>query len=401
MIKIMMKVVFLVFLFLSIETSCKNNTITPVASEPVVAADVAFRSLTSEERSEYINKAQQLYGNFLNGNFNGSILIAKNGEILIEKYKGIANFTTKENINSNTPFHLASVSKTFTAMAILKLWEQGKVSLDDDIRQYIPSLPYYGITLRMLLSHRSGLANYAYFIKTNDKSRIFSNDDVINYMISYQPKPNGSPNRGFQYCNTNFVLLAKVIEVVTNQSYPDYMRDNVFRPLGMYHTFVCSKENIGSCPGSYTAGNRPYTIENFDAIYGDKNIYSTARDLLIWDKALYSGRFIKKETADMAYQPMSNEKASVHNYGFGWRLINKDGVNVVYHTGWWHGNSNIFTRIVQDTTTVIILSNKYNSNVFRSKNTAMAFAKDILGKPKGSDVALTDAEDEVEGGGKQ
>jgi CubicO group peptidase (beta-lactamase class C family) len=179
------------------------------------------------------------------------------------------------------------------------------------------------------------------------------------------------------------------------------MRDNVFQPLGMNSTYVCDKNNITTVPASYTVGNRPYTIENFDAIYGDKNIYSNVRDLLTWDKVLYSSSFIKPQTAAMAYQPTSNEKSGVHNYGLGWRLINKDDVNVVYHTGWWHGNCNIFTRIVQDTTTVIILSNKYNSGVFRTKNTSMAFAKDILGRPSiGNDMALEDSEDEVEGGKK-
>jgi hypothetical protein len=105
---------------------------------------------------------------------------------------------------------------------------------------------------------------------------------------------------------------------------------------------------------------------------------------------LYSGKFVKQETATMAYQPYSNEKPSIHNYGMGWRLIEKDDVKVVYHTGWWHGNCNILTRVVKDTATVIILSNRYNSSVFRSKNTASMFAKSLIDAPKPelSDIAV-------------
>jgi CubicO group peptidase (beta-lactamase class C family) len=401
-----MKAIVLIFLFLSVETSCKNNTVEPLKSEPPAqpVQPVSMRQLTQQEKESYTQKAAALYSNFLNNKaFNGSILVAKNGQVLLERYNGMANFATKEAIDQNTTFHLASVSKTFTAMAILKMWEQKRLSLDDDIRKYFPSFPYYGITIRLLLSHRSGLPNYAYVMPKSSNGYLYSNDDVINYFINYRPALARAVNTGFQYCNTNYVILAEIIEKLSGEAYPAYMRENIFQPLGMNNTFVCDKTNITTVPASYTVGNRPYTLESFDAIYGDKNIYSNVRDLLTWDKILYSGNFIKPQTAAMAYQPTSNEKQTVHNYGLGWRLINKDDVNVVYHTGWWHGNCNIFTRIVQDTTTVIILSNRYNSGVFRSKNTAMAFAKDILGKPTGTgnDMALGEAEGEDEGGGNK
>lgn len=376
-----MKVILFIFMFLSLETSCKNNTISPLKKQaaPVPVTDIEFRPLTDDERAFYTQQANSFYSNFLNsGSFNGSILVAKNGQVIMEKYQGKANFSTNEPIDAQTGFHLASVSKTFTAMAILQMWEQGQLSLDEDIRRYYPSFPYVGITIRMLLTHRSGLPNYAYFMKTTNRQLIFTNDDVINFMIANRPKESYRPNTAFQYCNTNYVLLASIIEKISGSSYPDYMRDHVFTPLGMNNTYVCSRENITQVPVSYTAGNRPYTIENFDAIYGDKNIYSTARDLLKWDKVLYSGAFVKPETAAMAYEGYSNEKPGVHNYGMGWRLIEKDDVKVVYHTGWWHGNCNIFTRVVQDTATVIILSNRYNSQVFRSRNTASVFAKSLI-----------------------
>lgn len=380
-----MKAILLIFLLLSIETSCKNSTVVPLKAEPHLqpADDVSFRQLTQQEKDFYAQQASSFYSNFLNSSsFNGSILVAKNGQIVMEKYQGVANFSTKEKISENTPFHLASVSKTFTAMAVLRMWEQGQLSLDDDVRKYYPSFPYYGISIRSLLTHRSGLPNYAYVMKAPNKAYVFSNDEVLSYFINNRPKESFRPNTAFQYCNTNYVILAGIIEQVSGLSYPDYMKLNVFVPLGMSHTFVVDNNNMGIAPPSYTARNRVYTIESFDAIYGDKNIYSNVRDLLIWDKVLYSGNFVSPETAQMAYEGYSNEKPGIHNYGMGWRLLEKDDVKVVYHTGWWHGNCNIFTRMVQDTATVIILSNRYNSQVFRSKNTASVFAKSLIEAPK-------------------
>ena len=114
--------------------------------------------------------------------------MAKNGQILFERYKGYSNFVTKDTINEHTPFHLASISKTFTGMAVLKLWEEGKLSLDDSLQKYFPQLPYYGITIRMLLSHRSGLPNYLYFMDSIwDKHKEMTNEDVLNALIKHHP----------------------------------------------------------------------------------------------------------------------------------------------------------------------------------------------------------------------
>src|ERR1700754_4419843 len=140
--KKIMKAILFIFLFLSVETSCKNNTIMPLKAEtqPRSADEISFRPLTQQEKDFYAQQASSFYGNFLNrSSFNGSILVAKNGQIIMEKYQGLANFSTKERIDQNTTFHLASVSKTFTAMTILRMWEQGQLSLDDDVRKYYPS----------------------------------------------------------------------------------------------------------------------------------------------------------------------------------------------------------------------------------------------------------------------
>jgi CubicO group peptidase (beta-lactamase class C family) len=284
-------------------------------------------------------------------------------------------------------------------MAILKLWEEGKIELDKPVASYLPRFPYSEITIRMLLNHRSGINNYAYFMvdkqvqsykvkgkkgkfitKTRTiqlpvivKPGLVSNQDMLNFMVKYKPSLIFKPNSSFTYSNTNFSLLALIIEKIVGKDYPSYMKESIFKPLGMKNTFVFSKKDINIYQPSYYANNNPYNIEKFDCIYGDKNIYSTVRDLLLWDKALYSGSYIKHKTLQMAFEPNNNDKPSIHNYGLGWRMINQANQKIIYHNGWWHGNNAVFTRFIKDTATIIVLGNRFNRNIYKAKNIAASF----------------------------
>jgi CubicO group peptidase (beta-lactamase class C family) len=366
----------------------ERDSLTP--NTPPTLSPAARALYTAEIEKQY----QQLFGK--NG-FNGSILVAKNGEILFEDYRGLSNFKTKDPITPNTPFHLASVSKTFTGMAIMKLREQGKLSLDDMVDQYFPGFPYPGITIQYLLNHRSGLNNYVYFmvdrkVETyrvkNKKGRwvrrtrvikmppikpgLLTNQDVLDYMIQNKPAPLFAPDKAFRYSNTNYALLALIIEKVSGQSFPAYMKDSVFTPLGMTDSYVFSIHDTASYIPSYKNNNVPYGIEKLDCIYGDKNIYSTVRDLYMWDRALYNGSFINQESQTLAYQPYSFETKSFHNYGLGWRILQTPTQNIVYHNGWWHGNNTVFTRYMKDDITIIALGNKYNKRIYRAKELSAA-----------------------------
>ncbi len=336
--------------------------------------DFVFRQLTPEEVSRYGNEARFYYETHLKKTgFNGAILLAKNGQIVFEDYTGFADFKTKDSVTLNTPFHLASVSKTFTGTEVMRLWEQGRLSLEDTLQQYFPQFPYPGITIRMLLSHRSGLPNYLYFMEKDwNKKQKATNQDVLNYMISHKPKPDGPPGKSFHYCNTNFMMLALVVEKITHQPFPQFMRDSVFVPLGMNSTYIFSNvDTLNYIPTM--VGNRPYDITYLDCTYGDKNVYTTARDLLQWDKALYQHTFVTKPTLDTAFTPQSHERQSMHNYGLGWRLFTNGLDSFVYHNGKWHGSNTVFTRLVQDTATIIVLGNKYNSTIYESKDMSVIF----------------------------
>ncbi|RFM28334.1 serine hydrolase domain-containing protein [Deminuibacter soli] len=351
----------------------KNKTNAAAATGGVITTDFTFAPLSEAAAAYYKNAVETAYHKILGPAFNGAILVAKNGVVVYEDYKGYANFATKAPVTPTTPFHLASVSKTFTGTTVLRLWEQGRLSLDDSVQRFIPQLPYHGITIRMLLSHRSGLPNYLYFMDScwNKKVKA-SNEDVLQFMVQHKPRVDNLPNKAFHYCNTNFVMLAMIVEKITGMPFPQYMKDSVFTPLGMTHSFIFSMKDTSQYVPTYM-GNRPYPMDHLDCTYGDKNVYSTVQDLLLWDKALYMHTFVKAATLDTAYKPNSLEHRSMHNYGLGWRLFINNGDTIVYHNGKWHGTNTVFTRLVQDTATIIVLGNRFNRNIYKAKGIADVF----------------------------
>lgn len=357
--------------------------------------------LSNEEKERLIAEVKAKYETLLgNKGFSGQILIAKNGEVIFEDYKGFSNFSDKTAIVPETPIHLASISKTFTGMAALKLWEEDKLDLKAPVTKYIANFPYASVTIEQLLSHRSGLPDYTYFMESNKyktvkvktkrgrwvkklklikaespfRQGLYNNQDVLDYMVTKRPAPAAMPNRVFKYCNTNFVMLALIIEKITGQDFPTYMAETIFKPLKMENTFVFSAKSIDKYTPSYNARMVPYKIEKYDCIYGDKNIYSTARDMYLWDKALTEGSYVKQSTLEMAYQPQSPTNKYYHNYGLGWRILTKPNEEkLVYHNGWWHGNNTVFTRLISESATIIILGNKFNKSIYKGKEIASVF----------------------------
>jgi len=336
--------------------------------------DSHFRELTPAELKKYHDSAEAAAHRILGNNFNGQLLVAKNGEIVYEEYKGIYNFKTSSPVTEHSPMHIASISKTFTGMAILHLWERGEISLDDSIQHFFPNFPYHGITIKMLLAHRSGLPNYLDFMdKGWDRHHKASNQDVINYMIANHPPILSLPNKHFHYCNTNFMMLASILEKIVRQPFPQYMKDSLFTPLGMKDTYIFEAKDTNNYLMTYN-GNRPYPMDQTDLTYGDKNVYSTVRDLLQWDRSLYMHNYIKASTLKMAYEPQSNERSSMHNYGLAWRMIfYKNGDSVIYHNGKWHGTNSVFTRLIQDTATIIIIGNRLDKRIYGGKAISSIF----------------------------
>lgn len=372
--KTMIRLLYILFFFFLFSTSCKNKNerYTAKKTNP-------FRKLTKEEKKNYHYQAELLYSRLVKGNFSGGIIVAKNGQIIFEDYRGYSNWMTKEPLNAKTPIHIASVSKTFTAVAILKLIENGKLNLNDSLQKFFPNFPYTSITVEQLLNHRSGLPNYLYFMDTVKLNTNFiENKDVLKYLIEQKPNVYAYPNRVFHYCNTNYVLLALIIEKVTNQPFPKYIQETIFKPLGMNNSFVFGIQDTAKYTPSFNFNNQPFIIDKFDVVHGDKNIYSTVQDMLHWDNALYDTSFLSAKLQKIAFTPYSNEKPGKKNYGLGFRLFIDGNDTTIYHNGWWHGNNAVFTRLLKDTATIITLGNKYNRAIYSTRRIANIFSSKNL-----------------------
>jgi CubicO group peptidase (beta-lactamase class C family) len=304
--------------------------------------------------------------------FSGGMIVAKNGNIVYEKYQGTGHIPGTDLITDSTALHIASISKTFTAMAVLKLQQDGKLNIDDELRKYFPAFNYPGLTIRMLLNHRSGLPNYNYFMQNLgwDLSRFVKNEDVLDYLITQKtalPEMQ-TPGAHFSYCNTNYALLALLIEKITGLTYTAYLNRTFFVPLNMKNTYVFSLADTLKATPSYNWRGVPEAFNFLDQVYGDKNIYSTPRDLLIWDRALSSGLLFTEETLAQAYAPYSNERPGQRNYGLGWRMhIFPDDNKIIYHNGWWHGSNATFIRLLKEKATIIVIGNKFNRSVYHAK----------------------------------
>ena len=305
------------------------------------------------------------------GGFNGNVVVLKGGKVVYKGCFGYCNYSTKDTLDAQTPFQIASSSKPFTSTAILKLVDEGKLSLSDTLGKFFPGFPYHNITVEMLLCHRSGLPNYLYFGAQywKDRSSYMTNDALVDILMNNKNIPGTMrPGRGFQYNNTNFALLASVVEKVTGKSFPDYMRETFFIPLGMRNTWIRDVRNEKDMRRHALSYNSRWVVQPedpYDGVYGDKNVFSTTEDMMIWDRAFYEETNISNKWQQEAYKPRSFEQKGVRNYGYGWRLLTKpNGENVVFHNGWWHGNNTVFYRYIPDTLAVIVLSNRYNQAVY-------------------------------------
>lgn len=376
-----MKKVILYFVFISfIIPGCyfsvvrKDKPVSGIGADSTIIQSV----IPEEEFKHYYHEAERFYQDVLErSHFSGEFLVAKKGEIIYEKYRGFSNVENRELLNPNCALHLASVSKTFTAMGILKLWEEGKLNLDDEVSLYLNEFPYKGVTIKTLLNHRSGLPNYVHVMEQFgwDRREIVTNEDVLQFLITKRKSlPVGAPDRSFNYCNTNYALLALVIERVSGLSYPQFISQTFFDPLGMTSSYVFTMADSARALPSYNHRNQREAFTYLDAVYGDKNIYSTVRDLLKWETALSYGNLFNPSTLDSAYTGYSHEKKGIKNYGLGWRMLDyPNQEKIIFHNGWWHGNNTVFARILKDSATIIILGNKYNRNIYQARKLYPAF----------------------------
>jgi CubicO group peptidase (beta-lactamase class C family) len=386
----------LVLLFFLSCTQGSNKKTAPqlAASAPELLSSNTTK-IPPKELDMYLHRVENNIDSiFRRTRFNGSVLVAKHGQIIYESYNGYCNPRTKtDTITASTPFHLASVSKTFTAMSILHLHEQGKLNIDDTVSKYLPRFPCTGVTIRTLLNHRSGIPKYDHYMENMgwDKRKLVTNQDVLDFIVAhYKEIPIRRPDRGFSYSNTNYALLALVIEKVSGMSYGEFLKKTFFEPLGMKDSYVFTLADTAKYLQSYHYNGRPYRFDYLDLVYGDKNVYSTVRDLLKWDQALRSDSLFSKQTLEAAYTPYSFEKPGTHNYGLGWRMyLLKNGKKLIYHNGWWHGNRTAFYRLLDEDVTIIALCNNDARRVYNVKQMADLFGDYMQKHDRSDDDELT------------
>lgn len=316
------------------------------------------------------HKLDSFYRQQIARGFNGSVLVGYQGHIIYERYFGYADKNAGRKLSADASVQLASTSKTFTATAIMYLHQHKYLNIDHPVKTYLPSFPYPNITIKMLLNHRSGIPDYLKWYARYNKNTItpIYNDELLGMFAKYKPGLEFTPNTRFKYSNSNYAILARLIEEVTEMNYKDFMKQYIFDPIGMKNTFVYDPADglSGKATKSYRASWEVFPIVFSDGIYGDKGIYSTVRDMYRWDQSFYDYEFMDSATTEYAYGPCSFETAGVKNYGLGWRMYcYPDGDKVVFHNGWWHGNNTVFLRFINDNFTIIVLGNKYNKSIYQ------------------------------------
>ncbi len=335
-----------------------------------ISQDLSTSNL-SDEKSK--NIAIQKYDSLFSAlyrekGFNGNVLIAQNGEVIYKNVFGYSDLKTKEPLNFESTFQIASVTKQFTAMAIMMLYEQGKLAFTDSVHKFFPNFPYKGITIHQLLSHRSGLPEYMRFARKywKNKNQLMKNSDVINMLIAHKPKLLFTPDKKFNYGNTGYVVLACIIEKASKISYHKYLKERIFNRLKMTNTFVYlskTTEDVDITTKGHNKNESEAEEDYLSGVVGDKGIYSTVEDMLKWDQALYTEQLVKQATLQKAFMPISYDEKRNNNYGYGWRInTTEDGKKIVYHAGWWRGYNSLFVRKLNDRTSLIILCNRVNDS---------------------------------------
>jgi len=365
--------IFCIFLFVC----CKSNDNELFDQKdylnwPKVNVDSIFINL---DKNTIDRKAEQVDNVFIKlkkkTSFNGVMLFAENGRIVFENSYGFSNLRTRESLLENDDiFQLSSVSKMFTAEAIMILYNRGLIDYDVDIQTYIPEFPYEGITARMLLTHRSGLPRYESLADDYwpDKGKPFTNDDMIEYYAKYKPSVYTTPDRTFHYCNVNYALLASLIERITGTSFVDFMKKEIFDVIGMNDSFIYDMPEGESVPtympaecvqGFYVGRRRPKQAQNdyLNGVKGDKIMFSNVEDMYRFWVAVDYGLLVPDSIQAEAFQPGSPIRKKRHdNYGFGWRMTYKHP-DCVYHFGWWKGYRSFFMRNNEKDRVLIVLTN--------------------------------------------
>lgn len=380
------------------------------------------RILDDPSHTYHIEELEQ-FAQMMGTRLNGTMIIARHDTILVEHafghlqlFKspdGYGNLDAQQlayyrsqpgnKMTTRALFDLASVSKQFTAAAILKLCADGQMKLTDSVGKYLPNLPYHQVTIRQLLTHTSGIPEYFDFsYNYYDTAMFVDNTQLMNVLAKERPGIKFKRGTKFEYINTNYAILATIVELVSRTSFEEYVRENLWKPAGMEHTMFFTElvgadeihkqmldtvakgqmhtevlPNYGITEAEITRGHwKNGSKANYDrlnGVLGDKGVYSNIEDMVRWTNAYYlEYKIINKEWIDQATRcqnKLSNGNTPSKLYGYGVRIEqNAEHGTLIYHGGLWNGYHNIWLYRPKDGLQIIFLSNYYNGS-HTGKNT--------------------------------
>lgn len=346
--------------------SCKGHK----RGHVVIHTDSLFIDMNKEIAAKRAQQADKVFTGLARNGMNGVVLYAEQGQIIYERAFGWRDLNSrqKDSLRIDDAFQLSSDSKMFTAEAVMLLKADGKLDYDDDVRKYIPTLPYEGVTIRQLLNHRSGLPRYDAMADKHwpDRKKPFSNDAMIKMLAEKKPEVYGAPDAGFFYNNINYALLATVVESASGQHFEDFMRERIFEPLGMTHSYIYSMRDESEVSmymptevhGHEMYRSGPVKTQNdyLNGVMGDKIMYSTVDDLYKFNLALDHQQLLPDSLQREMFEPGSPEWKNDENYGFGWRMT-KLYPDQYFHFGWWKGYRSLIIRDAKHRRFLAILTN--------------------------------------------
>lgn len=333
-------------------------------------AFVALFSFSFSAVSQPEKTIDDLFVEFDKTNSPGAaVMVIKDGKPVFAKAYGLANLEKQTRCTTNTNFRLASVTKQFTAMAIMILSERHKISLEDKLKKFFPEFPGYGneITVRHLLTHTSGLLDYEEVMPAGLTIPL-SDRDVL-YLMCKQDHLEFPPGAKFHYSNTGYSLLSLIVEVVSGQKFAVFLKDNIFQPLGMTNS-VAYEPGISVVPNrafGYAKATNGFEFSDqslTSAVLGDGGVYSSVADLYKWDQALYTKKLVSRKMLEQAFTIQStNSDFDGSGYGFGWYLGRYRDTKHIWHGGSTCGFSTKIERFPERKLSVILLTNRRAANI--------------------------------------
>ena len=303
----------------------------------------------------------------------GNILVYEKGEIVFQSSNGLRTIGPIDSLTLNSQFRLASVSKQFTSVAVMKLKQEGKLDYYQKVSSILNDFPHDNITIKHLLQHTSGIADYIKIISQNyvpqnsTKRDILGNNEILDIFYNSNPKLKFQPGEKYEYSNTGYLVLASIVEEVSKQHFREFLKENIFDPLNMNNTLLYSyKEGYDSDMPNRVFGyslnkdKDSYELNDYhivNDVRGDGGVYSTINDLFKWNMALLDYKVVPKKLLDEAWRVGTLNNGEDFGYGYGWVIGDSSKPKSVFHSGGWVGFATYLYNEIDTRSGYVILTN--------------------------------------------